>query len=129
MPLRGIVPEPVQTDHAYGPDGGGQGQEYDRRDRDVSQDTDGLDPFHGEDSHHHRADRHADQLRDVPEAECLCDKMPVGRGLDGVPADIHDGHEQGRDPGALLPEAVACHQGKGQSGFAGNDADQDRDGA
>ena len=42
--------------------------------------------------------------------------------VDGEPADGRDGHDQHRDPGADLAEAVAGHQAEAQAALGGDNA-------
>ena len=73
------------------------------------------------------AEHHADGLADLAHAEGCGDEVAVGRGLDGVPADVYDRHENGGDLGAHHAEAIAREQREGEARFAGDDADRHRD--
>ena len=53
--------------------------------------------------------------------------MAVSRGLDGVPADVDDGHEDGGQLGAHGAEAVTGQQREGEARLAGDDAHRDGD--
>lgn len=61
----------------------------------------------------------------LAEAQGRGDEVAVGGGLDGVPADVDDGHEDGGQLGAHGAEAVTGQQREGEARLAGDDAHRD----